>query len=128
MSSGIERELRMDEHKEKKVFPVELTLSFIKRTASIWHKIVNEYNMKGDIKTLTWPDLDPSFIPGIITAICTVTQGNEFRSFKLENEDFYRYLQLRDYYERKIKPGMSEEGSAVMDIVTDIKKVISRSY
>lgn len=75
--------------------------------------------MKGDVKILTWPALDPSFIPGItdirfrqqwekgITAICTLTQGNEFKCFRelqkefeLENKDFYMHLQMRDYYKR----------------------------
>lgn len=47
----------------------------------------------GDIKILTWPALDPSFISRIIDvgsrqwwekgikAICTPTQGNKFKSF-----------------------------------------------
>lgn len=124
----------------------------INQTLNIWAKIIKEYDMEGDIKLLTWPALDPQFKPGLcdsgfkqwwvkgITAVCTLTQGKQFRSFgelkeeyKLQNKDFFRYLQLRDYYEKRIRPAMTEEGNLVVDILVKAykevnKKIISKLY
>ena len=45
-----------------------------------------------------------------MTTICTVSEGGQFLSFqelktkyRLENKDFYRYLQLRDCFTKEIR-------------------------
>ena len=69
-----------------------------------------------------WFAYDLKFKPGLYdtafkgwtqkgaTAICTVSDGGQFLSFQdlktkysLENKDFYRYLQLRDYFTKEIR-------------------------
>jgi len=106
----------------------------IKQTLTIWSKMVKEYNMDGDIKLLTWPALDPRFEPGIgdsgfrqwwdrgITAMCTMTHRGLLKRFSelqkefgLENKDFFRYLQIRDFYNKSIKPTLSREGNTEID-------------
>ena len=78
--------------------------------------------MKGDSKLLIWPALSSEFKPGKldktfeiwknkgITAVCTLIEGQHFKSFEklkgefdLENGDFFRYLQLRHFYDSEIK-------------------------
>ncbi len=51
------------------------------------------------------------------------------KEFELVHNEFFRYLQLRDYYEKNIKPGLSERGNTVTDILKqahkeDSKKII----
>ncbi len=108
--------------------------------------------MEEDIKLLIWPALDPKFKPGIsdagfrgwwdkgITAICTLTHRGVLKSpeqlqkeFELENKDFFRYLQIRDYYDKRIKPTLSRKDNAVTDILIEAcskknKKIICRIY
>ena len=71
---------------------------------------------------LDWIAYDKGFKPGSydcrfkqwtekgFTAICTVIQKGEMRSFQdlknlfdLENKDLFRYMQMRDYYTKKVK-------------------------
>lgn len=84
--------------------------------------------MEGDIKLLIWPALDPRNEPGIsdaafrrwwdrgITAVCILTPRGLLKSFRelhkefgLENKDFFRYLQIRDYYDKRTKPDIQSE-------------------
>lgn len=71
---------------------------------------------------LKWIAYDSDFIPNQsdnrfklwtnkgITSFCTIIEKGEILSFQvlkekvlLENQDFYRYLQVRSYYDKKNK-------------------------
>lgn len=108
----------------------------MKQTLDIWSKMVKDYNMEGDIKLLIRPALDPKFKPGDaglrgwwdkgITAVCTLTHRGIFKSFGqlqkefcLENKDFFRYLQIRDYYDKRIRASLSGEDNAVIDVLIE---------
>ena len=80
----------------------------------IWSAVGRKYKLKRDLCTLRWFEYDSKCKPGMYdpvfkewvqkgaTAICTVSEGEEFLSFRnlktkysLEIKDFYRYMQLR---------------------------------
>lgn len=89
----------------------------------------------------SWPvhtALDPKFKPGIndagfrgwwdkgITTVCTLTHRGIFKSFGqlqkefcLENKDFFRYLQIRDYCDKRIRPMLSGEDNAAIDVLIE---------
>ena len=55
------------------------------------------------------------------------------KEFGLENKDFFRYLQIRDFYNKKIKLTLSREGNTVIDTLTGAykkmnRKIISKIY
>lgn len=110
----------------------------VKQTLDIWSKMVKEYNMEGDIKSLICPALGLEFTPEIsdaefggwwdkgITVVCTITEEGIFKSFGqlqkefgLENKDFFRYLQIRDYYDKRIKPTLSGEDNTLIDVLIE---------
>lgn len=116
----------------------------IKQTLAIWSKMVKEYDKEGDIKLLIWPSLDPRFEPGTtdieyrqwwdrgITAVCTLVHKGVLKSFgelkkefTLGNKDFFRYMQLRDYYDKRLKPTLSGEGNIVIDILIEASLLIN---
>lgn len=97
-------------------------------TLKIWFEIVKKNKMEGDSKLLIWPS--QLFNLGLsesehaliwwkergLTAVCTLVEGKNFKSFeklkqefKLENRHLYRYLQLRDFYQKEVKRNLSEE-------------------
>ena len=124
----------------------------INQTLGIWHEVVKKYKMKGDSKLLIWPSLSPEFIPGKldktfetwkdlgITAMCTLIEGQHFKSFEqlkrefnLENDDFFRYLQIRHFYDSEIKKGLSVESNEIIQVVTGAykqipSKIVSKLY
>lgn len=89
----------------------------------IWFKVVRKCKLKNEAKTLSWLAYDTSFKPGTlnqrfkqwasrgIMIIHTLIEKGEIKSFLklrrehgLENKDFYMYLQIRDYFNKKMKP------------------------
>lgn len=61
-----------------------------------------------------------------MTAVCTVSEDGQFLSFQelktkynLENRDFYRFLQLRDYFIKEIRPS---------ETINEVIGVIIKSY
>ena len=116
----------------------------ITQTLNIWCKMVKEYDMERDIKLLIWPALDHRFEPGIsdavfrwswdrgITVVCTLTHRGLFKSFRelqkefgLKTKDFFRYLQIRHYYDKRIKPTLPGEANTVIE---NQRKIISKIY
>ena len=60
-----------------------------------------------------------------LIAVCTLVDGQHFKSFEqlkkefdLDNGDFFRYLQLRHFYDTEIKKGLSVEGNEVIGVFT----------
>lgn len=61
-----------------------------------------------------------------MTAFCTVTKNGDLRSFQdlkdrfaLRNQDLFRYLQLRDYYNKKLKREALEENNRVIEVIVN---------
>ena len=124
----------------------------VNQTLEIWHEVVKKYKMKGDSKLLIWPSLSPEFRPGKldktyvkwkdmgITAVCTLIEGQHFKSFEqlkrefdLRNGDFFRYLQLRHFYDAEIKKDLSVDGNEVIQVVAGAFKqtpsrIVSKLY
>jgi len=92
-----------------------------------------------ELGLLDWIAYDKGFKPGSydcrfkqwtekgFTAICTVIQKGEMRSFQdlknlfdLENQDLFRYMQMRDYYAKKVQKNE--------DDIQPIVKIIARAY
>ncbi len=84
--------------------------------------------MEKETKILSWFAFDSRFVPGMndkgfkdwakkgITAMCTVVERGKMQSFEklrdkfgLDEREQYRYLQMRDYYEKEIKTDNENE-------------------
>lgn len=102
-------------------------------TLKQWFKVIKVYKIKKDINLLKWIASDSNFNPprydrGFkqwttrgITAWCTLVKDEQLESFQnmkekynLDKQEFYRYLQLRDYYLKEVR----------MDPSTDVNGVI----
>ena len=106
---------------------------------------------RGELKLLRWIAFDSSFPPGKIdltykhwtrvgiTALCTITKENKIMSFQevkdtfgVRNSDLFRYLQMRDYYDKKVKKKDGQIHPLIKVIVTsyrrEIPKAISTLY
>ncbi|CAJ1058984.1 unnamed protein product [Xyrichtys novacula] len=124
----------------------------VRGTLEIWYEVVKKYKLTGDCKLLIWPSCTSRFRPGMldktfekwrdkgITATCTLIDKQHFKSFTslknefgLENEDLYRYFQLRHFYETEVKREISVEGNDVIEILTGAFKqtplrIVSKLY
>lgn len=65
-----------------------------------------------------------------MTAVCTLLEGKNFKTFQqfkeefnLVNGDFFRYLQLRHFFDIEIKRGLSTEDAAVVEVFTSAYKL-----
>ena len=91
-------------------------------TLENWHGVAKQLKFTNGLNLLRWIAYDRNFTPGLIdttfrrwtsrgvTAMCTTIQDGNMLSFQalkdligLTNADFFRYLQLRDYYTKQIK-------------------------
>ena len=91
-------------------------------TLDIWYTIVKQLKIGKELSLLKWIAYDEEFRPGRldlrfrrwvelgVTAMCLLIRQGEMRSFEeikkacdLTNQDFFRYLQIRDYYNKSIK-------------------------
>ena len=121
-----------------------------KFTIEIWYAIVKKHKLEKEIKILSWPAYDTRFKPGLIdqgykrlakwndiTAICTVIRQGKMQSFEdlrvkhdLEHREFFRYLQMRDYFEKEIKTDWRSEVILIMTqaYIKKQDKVISALY
>lgn len=91
-------------------------------TLQNWLTIVKQLKIEKQSKILRWIAYDTAFIPGEmdqrfkhwtyigITSFCKIMEGNNLQSFQalkdtydLENLDFFRYLQMRQYFLREIQ-------------------------
>lgn len=122
-------------------------------TLSIWFDVIKQLNLSTQIKKLRWVAYDTDFVPNSmdsrfkfwmnrgITAFCRLIQNNRLHSFQtirekynLEKQDFFRYLQLRQYFLKEM--GKKEANTVPNDIIQLItqtytigsKSVISRLY
>lgn len=130
----------------------DLLPALMKVPIEIWHKILKYEKTEKSARTLRWPAYDSDFAPANkdkrfiqwlhkgITGYWKITDKNVLkdyqrlqRSFYLERQDFFRYLQLRHHYDRNIK-FLEEEDTGLVKIFLDSckgnapKKQISRLY
>lgn len=90
-------------------------------TLKVWFSIIKKYKIQVDINSLKWEAYHSNFKPARynkgfkrwtakgITAWCVLVKDGQLESFQnikekydLDKQEFYRYLQLRDYYMKKI--------------------------
>ena len=107
---------------------------------SIWYEVIKQLRIGKELGLLKWIGYDRKFKPGQLdsryeqwnhqgvtpTTISSLINGGEMESFqtlkdkfRLDNRDFFRYLQIRDYYNKEIKP---------TDGVHPIIKIFQRAY
>lgn len=91
-------------------------------TLKMWYDVIHQHKLEPDLRVLRWPAYDKDFTPNTqdqrfkqwissgVTALCTVIRGGRFMSFQemkdkflLSNQDHFRYLQLRDYFNKEVK-------------------------
>ncbi|XP_032420479.1 uncharacterized protein LOC116721017 [Xiphophorus hellerii] len=136
----------------KKHIDSDLIPLWIKGPLDIWHKILKQVKTERNARILRWPVYDRDFLPARmdkrftqwsqkgITSYWKITKNNELKSFKqlqdnynLEKCDFFRYLQLRHYYNKSIKY-LEEDEAGILKILLDSsngrppKKTISKLY
>ena len=109
----------------------------IKFTIEIWNVIIKKYKLEKERKILGWLAYDSNFKPGTcdkgfkqweqkgITAVCTIIENGKMQSFEnlrkkydLDKHEFFRYLQVRDYYDKEIKT----------DSMSEVIKIMVQSY
>uniref|UniRef100_A0A3Q3ASL9 Reverse transcriptase domain-containing protein n=1 Tax=Kryptolebias marmoratus TaxID=37003 RepID=A0A3Q3ASL9_KRYMA len=105
-------------------------------TLDLWFKTLKKHKIKKEMKVLRWVAYDSDFKPAMydkgfkqwiskgITGWFTLQKDGELESFQkmkdkynLDKHEFYRYLQLRDYYRTEIKWDPSVEVNGVIEIV-----------
>ncbi|XP_054872348.1 LINE-1 retrotransposable element ORF2 protein isoform X1 [Amphiprion ocellaris] len=107
-------------------------------TLEMWLSILRKYNLKKELPLLQWPAYDKHFIPGThdhtykqlskgITAWCVLIKNGNFKSFQelkqefdLTNQDHFRYLQLRDFYDKKIKNNVNLLNNDIVKMIVEI--------
>ena len=118
----------------------------------VWFKTCKKLHLVRHSRILKWLAYDSSFLPSSldkqfkqwvhkgITAYCSITNGCILESFSrlsnvfdLEKFDFFRYLQVRDYFNGEIKH-RAESESKLINIFSEAykakgsKHLISRIY
>ena len=120
----------------------------------VWGEMVKKFELQKQIKLLGWPAYDPEFTTALldhrykqstyygVTAVCKIVKKRKLNRFNnlcqmygLGGYDFYRYLQLRDYFCKKVKGcNPAEDPPAIIHIFMDaynsgnIKGLISKLY
>ena len=116
-----------------------------------WHSVTKQLKIGRELSLLKWIAFDREFIPGNmdttyrgwvndgITATCTIIKEGVMLSFQemkdrfgVRNADLFRYLQMRDYYDKKIRKKDGEVHPLIKILVTsycrEIPKAISILY
>lgn len=100
----------------------ELENPWVKSVLKVWKKVIKEHDLEEDVKILSWCAYDSEFTPNTldnrfkswikkgITSMSGIVEKNEIMCFQtlretytLEREDQFRFFQLRNYYNQKIK-------------------------
>lgn len=119
----------------------------------LWYKLMRKFKLEYQMRILTWIGYDSQFLPAQmdkrfqswtqkgITAFCSITSKGEIQDFQnlkikydLEKQDFYRFLQVRHYYDTKIRR-VTNDYSPLIDMFikvyntnTSEKRLISGLY
>lgn len=100
----------------------DIQSQWVRSSIEIWSNTVKQLNIQKEITILIWPRYEPDFKAagdggGFIqwerqglTALCLVGNNRELSDFKTMSDrfgftphDFYRYLQLRHYFDKNVK-------------------------
>ena len=95
---------------------------FVLFTLHTWFGVVKQFNLWNQLKKIRWVGHDTDFKPnGMdsrfkywtsmgITTFCNIMEKNTLQSFQalkekynLENLDFFRYLQVRQYFMKEVR-------------------------
>lgn len=106
----------------------------MKRTLETWKTVIKEHKLEANIIALKWCAYDSEFIPNKldsrfkdwiakgITDLCSIMKDGKLlgfetlkRTYLLEKQDFYRYLQLRHYVDTKTK-NATKTGTRLIDL------------
>uniref|UniRef100_A0A3P9LQY6 Reverse transcriptase domain-containing protein n=1 Tax=Oryzias latipes TaxID=8090 RepID=A0A3P9LQY6_ORYLA len=121
-------------------------------TMELWQKVARQLKLKKEKKILKWIYLDKDFKPAkddstfnqwrtkVVTAFATITNKNKMRDFQdlkvefgLTNHDFFRYLQVREYFNKAIRSEEGSEQNPVLEVIIGAyqhktSKTISKLY
>lgn len=105
-------------------------------TLELWLKIIRKYKFERELILIEWPAYSNKFTPGTqdlrykqltnngMTAWCVLIKDKCFKSFQelkqqfdIMNQDHFRYLQLRNFFNRKIKHIDSNKNDLVEMII-----------
>jgi hypothetical protein len=115
-------------------------------TLNIWYSTVKRLKLGKELGLLKWIAFDQEFKPGKmdptfrqwnrmgVTAMCLLIEKGEMKSFEeiknkynLVNRDLFRYLQLRDYYDKEIKKKEMEIHPIIKIVIRAYGEVIPRT-
>lgn len=121
-------------------------------TLKLWFKVLRKLQIEKQARVLNWIACDPEFEPARldggfkqwvrrgITSFCSLISNSKFQSYEsisatfgLEKQDFHRYLQVRDYYIKKLQIKEEKEYNLISIFheayeKKDNKKLVSRIY
>ena len=124
----------------------EETLSMIEHvhtvtqfTFKMWFNLVQKYGLERELRLIQWIAYDRRFIPSSfdqtfkqwipseITVMCTLIKNGNFMSFheikqkyNLNNQDHFRYLQIRDYFDKEIKQNVNLDNNRIITNIIGI--------
>lgn len=127
--------------------------NWVNLSLKIWFEIVKRYQLQREVKLLSWPAYDPDYKPSLydfrykqwayhgITSLCTIVKDGKLHSFEhlckvygLRRQDFYRYLQMSDYFCKEVRDSDQKEWSKVVQLFVEAyncrssKGLISKLY
>ena len=121
-------------------------------TLEKWLYVAKKYKLEGELPLIQWPAYTKNFNPNMydikfkewtikgITAMTKLIKDGSFKSFQqlkeefeLENQDHFRYLQLRDFYNKNVKSKVNLNNNAIIQMLIGIYnskkyKIISSLY
>lgn len=126
---------------------------WITSSLKIWNEIIKKYQLKSRTEVFKWFAYDPDFMPSKydtrfrswigngLTAYCTLLNQGAVLSFQdlkdnfnLQNQDHFRYLQIRDFIGKKFPKDDIIMGEEILDIFqkaykdATYQKAISKLY
>ena len=106
---------------------------FVSFTLHTWFGVVKQFNLWNQVKKIRWVGHDTDFkLNGMdsrfkywtnmgITAYCNIMEKNTLKSFQalkekynLENQDFFRYLQVRQYFMKEVREKETAESNEII--------------
>lgn len=119
----------------------------------LWLQVVKRFNLHREMKLLCWPAYDPHFLPAAldhryrrmarqgISSLCRIVTNGHFNDFEdicrtheLDRGDFFRCLQIRNFFVMEVKSHDSPEPSKIIEVFIDaynsknIKGIVGRLY
>uniref|UniRef100_A0A671XN45 Reverse transcriptase domain-containing protein n=1 Tax=Sparus aurata TaxID=8175 RepID=A0A671XN45_SPAAU len=124
----------------------EETLSMIEHvdtvtrfTLKMWFNLVQKYRLEKELRLIQWIAYDRCFIPSSldqtfkqwitsgVTAMCTLIKNGNFMNFQeikqkynLNNRDHFRYLQIRDYFDKEIRHNVDLDNNGIIRTIIGV--------